>query len=111
MGYYYPGVLISTMHFQFGDTLYNKVADALSSLNFWSLGDDTTCTGGFDGETWFLEAIENGKYNIVRRWSPQGCGDDNTAQLAEIGRMLGRLGKLDNVLKAIGARESGLGPE
>jgi hypothetical protein len=51
-GAYYTGVLISTMRFPFGDTLYNKISSQLQSLNFWKLGKDTTCYGGFDGETW-----------------------------------------------------------
>lgn len=111
MGCHYPGVLISTTRLRFGDTLYNEISDKLTLLNFWNLGADTTCRGGFDGETWFLEAIENGKYNIIRRWLPQHCGSGNTNQLGDIGAMLGKLGKLDNILAALGAPESGLQPE
>lgn len=107
-GGYYPGVLISTTHFKFRDTLYNAVYDKLSSLNFWNLSRDTSCHGGFDGETWTFESIEKQKYNIVERWVPQNCGNNNTLQLSEIGIMLARLGRLDNILEAIRERKSGL---
>jgi hypothetical protein len=107
-GGYYTGVLISTMRFPFGDTLYNNISSQLASLNFWSLGSDTTCHGGFDGETWTFEAIENGKYNIISRWVPQTCGDSTTIKLSKIGLNLGKLSRLDNVLIAIGATKSGM---
>jgi hypothetical protein len=107
-GGYYPGVLISTMRFYFGDTLYNIIYSQLSTLDFWNLGNDTTCYGGFDGETWTFEAMDKGRYKIIGRWAPQNCGNEKTKQLSEIGIMLGKLSKLDNVLEAIGARKSGL---
>lgn len=107
-GGYYPGVLIATTRFQFGDTLYDAISDQLSLLDFWNLGKDTSCHGGFDGEIWIFEAIEKRKYNMVERWVPQGCGNDNTTQLSRIGIMLAKLGRLDNILEAIGERKSDL---
>ena len=102
------GTLFSTMKFTFGDTLYDDISKKLNSLNFWKLGIDSTCHGGFDGETWMFEAIENGKYNIFARWVPQGCGDSTTIRLSKIGINLAKLSKLDNILTAIGAPKSGM---
>lgn len=107
-GGYFTGVLISTMRFPFGDTLYNNISKQLHFQNFWGLGIDTTCHGGLDGETWMFEAIENGKYNIFDRWAPQNCGDSTTLRLSKIGILLAKLSKLDNVLTAIGAPKSGM---
>jgi hypothetical protein len=105
-GGYNTGILISTMRFPFGDTLYDNISKRLNTLNFWTLGKDTTCHGGLDGETWTIEAIDNGRYNIISRWVPQDCGDSTTINLSKIGLKLNQLGKLDKVLNAIGAPES-----
>lgn len=107
-GAYYPGVLVSTTRFVFSDTLYDNISQELNSQKFWMLGEDTTCLGGFDGETWMFEAIEHGKYNILSRWLPQSCGDSTTLRLARIGINLSKLSKLDNILVAIGAPKSDL---
>ncbi|MEP7256027.1 MAG: hypothetical protein ABI666_09630 [Ferruginibacter sp.] len=104
----YTGVLIATLKFQFDDTLYDNISRRLSTSNFWKLGIDTTCHGGFDGETWTFEALENGKYNFIWRWVPQDCGDGTTINLSKIGLQLGKLSGLDDILTALGAPKSGL---
>ena len=107
-GGYHTGVLIATMTFPFSDTLYNNIAGQLNSLDFWKLGEDTACRSGRDGENWTFEAIENGQYNYISRWYPQGCGDSVTKKLATIGIKLGMLCKLDKILVAIGSPKSDL---
>jgi hypothetical protein len=107
-GGYRTGILAVTLKFPFPDTLYNNISERLHSFNFWRLGQDTSCKGGFDGEYWTIEAIENGKYNLVGRWVPQDCGDSVTKELSKIGFMLGKQSKLDNILTAIGAPKSDL---
>lgn len=105
-GGYNTGILVLTTKFPFGDTLYNNISQQLQVLNFWKLGEDTTCHVGLDGETWTFEAIENGKYNLIRRWGPHYCGDPVTKQLSNMGIQLAKLSKLDNLLVALGARRS-----
>ncbi|OQP40682.1 hypothetical protein A4H97_13745 [Niastella yeongjuensis] len=107
-GGYHTGVLLLTTHFMFRDTLYDNISKRLDTCRFWTLGEDTSCHSGLDGETWIFEAIENGRYNIISRWWPQGCGDSTTMSLSEIGFELNQLGKLDKVLTAIGERQSGM---
>jgi hypothetical protein len=107
-GCQYPGVLASTTKFKFVGELYDTVATKLETLNFWALGDDTTCHGGLDGERWLIEALDKGKYNVVYRWVPQSCGDSTTRNLANIVRRLATESRLDAILSAIGAPKSGL---
>lgn len=105
-GGYHTGVLMATLKFSFGDTMYDYISQKLNSLNFWKLGNDTTCGPGVDGENWMFEFIENGKYNVLSRWSPDFCGDSTTLELSKIGFHLGKLSKLDNILKAIDGTSS-----
>lgn len=107
-GCQYPGTLASTTKFRFVGQLYDTVASRLESLNFWALGDDTTCHGGLDGERWLIEALDKGKYNAIYRWVPQHCGDSTTRKLASIVQHLATESRLDAILGAIGAPKSGL---
>lgn len=105
-GGYHAGVLVSTTKFHFRDTLYENISKQLNSENFWKLGTDTTCFRHLDGETWLFEAIENGKYNVFSRRTPQYCGNSTTKSLSHIGINLAELCKLDNILAGIGAPKS-----
>ena len=107
-GCQYPGLLASTTKFRFVGELYDTVATTLKSLNFWTLGDDTTCHGGLDGERWLIEANDKGKYNAIYRWVPQHCGNSTTRKLANMVEHLASEGRLDAILSAIGAPKSGL---
>lgn len=81
-GGYHTGVLnlnVVTMH---SDSLHEKVFEELGELNFWELGLDSACLDGVHGESWTFEAIQNGHYHSVWRWSPSFCGDTATKQLA-----------------------------
>ena len=107
-GCQYPGVLASTTKFKFVGELYDTVASKLQSLNFWALGNDTTCHGGLDGEEWLIEALDKGKYNAIYRWVPQHCGDSTTRKLAGVVQHLAAESRLDAILSAMGAPKSGL---
>lgn len=84
-GGYYSGFLNFFRKQNFADTLYSNISKELHQLDFWTLTKDTTCGSGTDGEQWTFEAIENGRYNILTRWVPLRCGNQNTKRLAEIG--------------------------
>lgn len=42
----------------------------LKKADFWNLDKLNYDRLGFDGATWVLEAVYNGKYHVVERWSP-----------------------------------------
>ncbi len=84
-GGYHCGTLDITTTRIFSDTFYTNISNKLHQLDFWKLKNDSICKGGFDGENWTFEAIENGKYNLIDRWVPQACGDSRTLQLGKIG--------------------------
>lgn len=108
-GGYYTGTLALQMTFQFKDTLYNNLVHDLETLRFWNMPlHDTNCRGGLDGETWTFEAIEGGKYHLLGRWFPEGCGDSLTRRLAKVGLRIRNSSKLDKVLTALGERKSGM---
>jgi hypothetical protein len=51
---------------------------------FWTLDrTDPPESGGFDGSTWIVEAVRDGQYRIVNRWSPGA-----ETPLGRIGRTL-----------------------
>ena len=93
-GGYHCGLLDFSLTKIFSDSLYNDISKQLHELNFWKLKKDTVCGGGFDGETWTIEAIEKGQYNIIYRWVPQDCGDKTTRQLGQLGLQIRGKSKL-----------------
>jgi hypothetical protein len=95
-GGYYSGKLDFSVTKVFPDTLYDNLSRQLHDLNFWSLGDDRI-DGGLDGETWIIEAIEDGKYNLIARWVPQHYGDSTTRQLGRLGIKIRETSKLFEV--------------
>ncbi len=107
-GCQYPGLLASTTKYRFVGGLYDTVATKLKSLHFWTLGEDSTCHGGLDGERWLIEAMDNGRYNAIDRWVPQRCGDSTTRGIANLVKHLAAESRLDAILNAIGANKSGL---
>ena len=87
-GGYFSGELLFSLTEIYTDSLYEEVSERLHEVDFWNLKKDTTCIGGFDGENWTFEAIEDGKYNIIDRWVPLHCGDSTTRKLGNLGTML-----------------------
>lgn len=85
-GGYFTGLLLFSITNILSDSVYNNISMELKDLNFWGLGQDTTCPGGADGETWKIEAIENGNYKIIERWVPFDCGNEITKHIAQIGK-------------------------
>lgn len=98
-GGYYSGRLSFVLTQKLSDTLYNNIIKQLNSIDFWKLGLETS--NGADGETWTIEAIHNGKYNLVERWVPQSYGSTKTRKLGEIGMYLRDTSKLLEILPLI----------
>jgi len=80
-GSYYTGLLNFSITKVYPDTLYTNISKVLHKVNFWNLGKDTLNVHGIDGENWTFEAIENGKYNIIKRWCPEAYGNRITREL------------------------------
>jgi len=99
-GGYYSGYLNFTSSATDSGSLYNSISSRLHQLNFWEIKDDTTCSGGGDGEVWTFEGIEKGQYNLVSRWFPLNCGDEITQKLALIGVELRNRSLFKNYLQA-----------
>lgn len=80
------------------DTAFNNISQKLNALNFWKLGNDTTCEKVLDGERWTFEAIEKGKYNLVKINSPLVCNSIETKTLLSIANDLKKFSKLNDFL-------------
>lgn len=98
-GGYYSGKLSFELTQKLSDTLYDNIAKQLVAIDFWKLGPEPI--DGGDGETWTIEAIHDGKYNLIERWVPQAYGSAKTRKLAEIGMNLRDSSKLLEILPLI----------
>lgn len=87
-GGYYCGSLDFAVTKIYSDSFFENVSRKMNQLDFWQLGSDTSCGPGFDGETWTIEGIENGKYNIISRWVPISCDEKATRQIGLLGEDL-----------------------
>lgn len=58
-----------------GPSAWIQLENVLDRARFDDIGTQPT-TLGADGAEWVLEAVRNGKYRIVRRWSPEAHGED-----------------------------------
>lgn len=46
----------------------------LESTEFWDLPATDPSRSGLDGATWTVEAVKDGEYHVVQRWSPNSGG-------------------------------------
>lgn len=68
--------------------VFNRVlSPQRGATNNWS---------GHDGNNWYLEWCDHGRYAYQSRWSPEGLRDE--AGLVRLGERLARIGKVDDVL-------------
>jgi hypothetical protein len=97
-GCYYSGYL-NFFNSQFlTDTAFSNISQKLNDLNFWKLGNDTTCGRVLDGENWTFEAIAKGRNNLVKRHSPTVCTSIETKTLLSIANDLKKLSRLTDFL-------------
>jgi hypothetical protein len=57
---------------------------------FWWLESDEPAPAGKarnDGSEWVIEAVRNGSYNVVARWSPGSNSSEGSKAVLEIGKM------------------------
>ena len=91
LGGYYSGLLLSSFTKVYSDTLYDHISKELHKTNFWKIRfENFDCC---DGETWYFEAIEKGKYNyVMRRCLRRNEKNATRADLYKIGIKLLTLG-------------------
>jgi hypothetical protein len=86
-GGYFSGLLhVETLqHYseEFGDSIFSE----LRALRFSSLPTHEN-RNGFDGETWTIEAILDGKYHGIERWHPQSSKEQAVNDISRIGAKL-----------------------
>lgn len=92
-GGYFTGILICTLSETSSDSLYDNISKELHKIRFWNLHDEKfDCD---DGETWYFESMENGKYNcVMRRCLRKNEKNSTRANLYQIGRHFLKLGKI-----------------
>ncbi len=85
-GGYDPGMLIQNdtrpLTKQQSESFLNRIAS-----RFWNAPKEDTKPGGLDGSQWIIEGVENGRYQVEDRWSP------DTGPIRELGlEMIGLAG-------------------
>lgn len=69
-GGYEPGRLILNRSAPFSPQQKTQLKALLESSGFWELSSQDTSFGR-DGSQWIVEAVKDGRYHIVDRWTPQ----------------------------------------
>lgn len=95
-GGYSPGELIVIKTIELSGSEWNEFQSLLEKAKYWSMPTkDQSGISGNDGSRWIMEGVQNGKYNVVDRWSPR-----NSAY-QELGMFLINLTDLDIPLKEV----------
>ena len=69
-GGYEPGGLVVDDVIEIEDQEWDTFERLLDNSNFWQLPETSEAVSGFDGASWVLEAVRDGQYHVVDRWSP-----------------------------------------
>jgi hypothetical protein len=69
-GGYDPGKLTMNETHELTKAQITEFLGLLQKAAFWSAPSEVGAEGN-DGEQWVLEGVENGRYHIVDRWSPE----------------------------------------
>ena len=76
-GGYEPGSLQETQSIDLSRAAVETLLDFMDRIKFWNL-PTTTDIYGADGSQWIVEAVKNGKYHVVDRWTPHPGTDIRT---------------------------------
>lgn len=68
-GGYEPGVLTVNQEIEIGAREWDTFVRLLDGANYWHLATNKEVMGT-DGAQWILEAVKDGQYHVVDRWSP-----------------------------------------
>ena len=106
-GGYYPGTLASTETVSVSDSILPSAMSRLNKLNFWNLNHDNSNYCVTDGTILTMEAMENGKYNLINFYSPRQCGNAITEELEEINFWLQSFIDVRRIYEKIAIRKGG----
>lgn len=89
-GGYSPGKLIVDETTELSSDEWNEFQKLLDKIEYWNMPtNEQSDIMGTDGSQWIIEGVQNGKYNVVDRWTPR----NSTYQ--ELGMFLINLTDLD----------------
>jgi hypothetical protein len=77
-GGYEPGSLKESQSTDLSKAAIKTLHDLIDKIGFWDLPTTRTDIMGLDGSQWIVEAVKDGKYHIVDRWSPDPGTDMRT---------------------------------
>ena len=69
-GGYRPGELVVDRTIRVGAEEWNTFQSLLDAAGYWRAAETDRDEMGGDGAQWVLEAVRDGRYHIVERWSP-----------------------------------------
>lgn len=94
-GGYEPGVLVVDKKIKIDAQEWDAFVRLLDEANYWHLATTDT-TLGFDGAEWVLEAVKDGQYHIVDRWSPhESCSSEEELKFRDACLYLSELSGLE----------------
>lgn len=70
-GGYDPGSLKERYTMELSQQATVALREAIDTVGFWDMPTTKREGVGFDGSQWIVEAVRNGRYHVVDRWSPQ----------------------------------------
>lgn len=73
-GGYDPGDLIEEVAFELDEGDWNEFNRLLEEADYWRAATTEVNLTGLDGAQWILEAVKDGRYHVVDRWSPSATG-------------------------------------
>jgi hypothetical protein len=77
-GGYEPGSLKEKQSMDLSSAAIETLQDLIDKISFWKLPTTRTDVAGLDGSQWIVEAVKNGRYHVVDRWSPDSGTDIRT---------------------------------
>jgi hypothetical protein len=68
-GGYKPGNVLRRREIDLSPAQFQELDTLIRSSGFWELPTHVE-TNGLDGSEWIIEAVSDGRYRVVTRWSP-----------------------------------------
>jgi hypothetical protein len=70
-GGYEPGIIIKNKSRRLSEQEWLEFLRRLNQTTYWTMPTEDPREGGNDGAQWILEAVREGRYHLVERWSPR----------------------------------------
>jgi len=91
-GGYQPGKIMFDKYLTLTTGAIDICRKKVEEAAFWSQPTEIK-SEGLDGSEWIIEAVKNGKYHMVVRWSPD---EDQSEKFRAIGKYLISLSRIEN---------------